>query len=95
MPADTASSSALLASDADLLFEEDLLRNAYSLKYWVRYIDAKHRAPARQRNLIAERALKYLPGSYKIWRPYLADRIAQVKHLPPDDPAIEAVNRTF
>ena len=95
MPADAASSSALLASDADLLFEEDLLRNAYSLKYWVRYIDAKHRAPARQRNLIAERALKYLPGSYKIWRPYLADRIAQVKHLPPDDPAIESVNRTF
>ena len=43
--------------EGDLLFEEDVLRNSYSLKYWVRYIDAKQRAPARQRNMIAERAL--------------------------------------
>ena len=79
--------------EGDLLFEEDVLRNSYSLKYWVRYIDAKQRAPARQRNMIAERALKYLPGSYKIWRPYLADRRKQVKNMAPDHPAIEAVNR--
>ena len=97
MPADSgaAASSGLIASEADLLYEEDILRNAYSLKYWVRYIQAKQRAPARERNMITERALKYLPGSYKIWRPYLNDRRAQVKHLPPDDPAIEAVNRTY
>jgi pre-mRNA-splicing factor SYF1 len=83
------------ASEEDLLYEEDILRNAYSLRYWTRYIDAKKRAPARQRNLVAERALKYLPGSYKIWRPYLNDRREQVKNRPPDDPAIEAVNRTY
>ena len=39
----------LIASSEDLLYEEDLLRNAYSLKYWVRYLAAKRAAPARQR----------------------------------------------
>ena len=95
MPAEESSAIELVASEADLLYEEDILRNAYSLKYWVRYLEAKQRAPARQRNLIAERALKYLPGSYKIWRKYLTDRCKQVRNLPPDDPAVEAVNRVF
>ena len=56
-----------LEDDTDLLYEEDILRNGYSLKYWWRYMEAKQRAPAKQRNMIAERALKYLPGSYKVW----------------------------
>lgn len=90
-----AAAEALVASEADLLYEEDLLRNAYSLRYWLRYIEAKKAAPARQRNLIAERALKYLPGAYKIWRPYLNDRRAQVKNCQPGDAAIEAVNRAY
>ena len=30
----------------DLLYEEDIMRNAYSLKYWWRYIEAKRRARA-------------------------------------------------
>lgn len=94
MPADDGAPEALL-SEADLLYEEDLLRNAYSLKYWTRYITAKRAAPAKQRNLVAERALKYLPGSYKLWRQYLNDRCAQVKNRKPGDAAIESVNRIF
>ena len=73
---------------ADLLFEEDILRNAYSLKYWWRYLEAKSRAPPRQRNQISERALKYLPGSYKLWHAYLADRRDQVKLRRPGDAAV-------
>ena len=43
-----SSSEPLLELDAtDILYEEDILRNAYSLKYWVRYIEAKKAAPAR------------------------------------------------
>ena len=79
----------------DLLFEEDILRNAYSLKYWWRYMEAKKGSPARQRNLIAERALKYLPGSYKLWRAYLSDRREQVRHRRPGDAGIESVARTY
>ena len=84
-----------LLADTDLLYEEDILRNAYSLKYWWRYLDAKKRAPPKQRNMIAERALKYLPGSYKVWKMYLKDRRDQVKHRRPDDPAIENLNHTY
>ena len=87
------SSGAFEVQEGDLLFEEDILRNGYSLKYWTRYIDAKSRAPARQRNMIAERALKFLPGSYKIWRKYLTDRREQVRHRKPGDPAIDAAVR--
>jgi hypothetical protein len=73
--------------DGDLLYEEDILRNAYSLKYWWRYMEAKKRSPARQRNVVAERALKYLPGCYKIWRAYLNDRREQCRAKPPGHPA--------
>ena len=91
-----SSSEPLLELDAtDILYEEDILRNAYSLKYWVRYIEAKKAAPARQRNVLAERALKYLPGSYKLWRAYLKDRVAQIKLAKPGDAVIEAVRSTF
>lgn len=86
---------AVVESETDLLYEEDILRNAYSLKYWWRYMDAKRGAPARQRNMIAERALKYLPGSYKLWRAYLNDRREQVKFRKPGDPAIENLTRTY
>lgn len=81
------------STETDLLYEEDILRNAYSLKYWTRYIEAKVRAPAQQRNVIAERALKYLPGSYKIWYQYLADRRAQVRNQTPGNAAVESVTR--
>jgi len=84
-----------LEDDTDLLYEEDILRNGYSLKYWWRYMEAKQRAPAKQRNMIAERALKYLPGSYKVWHNYLKDRRQQVLHRRPEDPAIENLNRTY
>ncbi|EOD22885.1 hypothetical protein EMIHUDRAFT_40952, partial [Emiliania huxleyi CCMP1516] len=81
--------------ESDLLFEEDILRNAYSLKYWWRYMEAKKRSPARQRNLIAERALKYLPGCYKIWHAYLADRRAQCKAKEPGHPAHARLNAVY
>ena len=84
-----------VAEDTDLLYEEDILRNAYSLKYWWRYMDAKQRASPKQRNMIAERALKYLPGSYKIWHAYLKDRKRQVRGRAPDDPRIERLNRAY
>lgn len=61
----------LMPSQEDLLYEEELLRNPYSLKMWVRYIQARQDAPAKRRYLLYERALKSLPGSYKVcWSEY-------------------------
>jgi pre-mRNA-splicing factor SYF1 len=56
----------LMPSDEDLLYEEELLRNPYSIKMWLRYLEAKTDAPAKRRYLLFERALKALPGSYKV-----------------------------
>ena len=58
----------LMPSGEDLLYEEELLRNPYSLKWWWRYIQAKTNAAARKRYLLYERAVKALPGSYKVSR---------------------------
>lgn len=46
----------------DLPFEEEILRNPYSVKSWLRYLEYKKQAPRSTVNLIYERALKELPG---------------------------------
>jgi hypothetical protein len=56
----------LLPDEQDLPYEEELLRNPYSVKLWMRYLDAKKGAPSNKRYIIYERALKALPGSYKV-----------------------------
>lgn len=60
----------LLPKGEDLLYEEELLRNPFSLKMWWRYIQARSDASAKRRYLLYERALRALPGSYKVgaWR---------------------------
>ena len=55
-----------MPTDEDLLYEEELLRNPYSLKMWLRYISARSDAAPKKRYLLYERALKVLPGSYKV-----------------------------
>ncbi len=47
--------------------QEELLQNPYSMKLWIRYLQIKAEAPFGQRKLLFERALKALPGSYKLW----------------------------
>lgn len=57
----------LLPDEGDLLWEEELLRNPYALKMWIRYLEARKDASPRKRYLLYERALNALPGSYKVW----------------------------
>jgi pre-mRNA-splicing factor SYF1 len=54
------------AQEEDLLYEEELLRNPYTLKLWWRYVEARKGADSRRRYLLYERAVKCLPGSYKV-----------------------------
>jgi hypothetical protein len=67
---------------SDLPFEEELLRNPHSLKSWLRYIESREDAPAKQMNILYERALRELPGSYKLWYKYLTVKREQVKERP-------------
>ncbi|XP_019864746.1 pre-mRNA-splicing factor syf1 homolog [Aethina tumida] len=82
-------------TDEDLPYEEEILRNPYSVKHWLRYIDHKKKAPKHGVNIIYERALKELPGSYKLWYNYLKTRRRQVKQRCITDPLYEEVNNAF
>jgi hypothetical protein len=55
-----------MPTDEDLLYEEELLRNPYNLKMWLRYLDARKDASPKKRYLLYERGLRALPGSYKV-----------------------------
>ncbi|KAJ2122168.1 pre-mRNA-splicing factor syf1 [Coemansia sp. RSA 720] len=70
-------------SESDLAFEEEVLRNPYKLKGWLRYLDHKRDSPVRTVSVIYERALRSLPGSYKLWHMYLGHRTGQLRGKNP------------
>lgn len=76
-------------------YEEEILRNPYSVKHWLRYIDYKKKAPKHGVNIIYERAIKQLPGSYKLWYNYLRTRRKQIRGHCIIDPIYEEVNNAF
>lgn len=85
----------IVFNEEDLPYEEEILRNPFSVKHWLRYIEHKKEAPKTVINLIYERALKELPGSYKLWYHYLKLRRQQVKGRCVTDPGFEDVNNAF
>lgn len=88
-------SSLYTVSLEDLPHEEDVLHSPYSLKAWLRYLDFKTGAPFGARKLLYERALKQLPGSYKLWFNYLIERKKHVKGQCIASKAYKAVNNAF
>lgn len=62
---------------------QEIARNPYSLKAWLRYLEAKTQARPVKRYLLYERALKFLPGSYKLWHAYLQERRRAVEGKVP------------
>lgn len=83
----------IVFEEEDLPYEEEILRNPYSVKCWVRYIEHKKQSP--KVNLIYERALKELPGSYKLWYNYLCLRRKQIKGRCITDPSYEDLNNAY
>ncbi|XP_032529700.1 pre-mRNA-splicing factor syf1 homolog [Danaus plexippus] len=82
-------------SEEDLPYEEEILRNPFSVRHWLRYIEHKKAAPKYEINIIYERALKELPGSFKLWYNYLKLRRKQIRGRCITDPAYEDVNNCF
>jgi len=82
-------------SDEDFVYEEECLRNPHSVQTWLRYLEHKQDTTFEELNMIYEvesisifqffsfgnlqRALKQLPGSYKLWYKYLRERRRQCK----------------
>ncbi|CAJ2648726.1 unnamed protein product [Trifolium pratense] len=87
--------SELYPSENDLVYEEELLRNTFNLKLWWRYLIARSDSPFKKRFVIYERALKALPGSYKLWYAYLRERLEIVRSLPVTHSMFETLNNTF
>eukprot|EP00249_Psilotum_nudum_P021080 c27963_g1_i1 orf=1135-4002(-) len=85
----------LYPAEEDLLYEEEILRNPFTLKLWWRYILARRDAPFKKRAILYERAIKALPGSYKLWYAYLRERIEVVRDLSISHSQYEALNNTF
>ncbi|GFQ99306.1 pre-mRNA-splicing factor SYF1 [Trichonephila clavata] len=85
----------VVVEDEDIPYEEEILRNPYSVKHWLRYIEFKKEAPKHVINLLYERALRELPGSYIIWHKYLKLRRTQVRGKCVIDPVYEDVNSAF
>ncbi|KAH7983955.1 hypothetical protein HPB52_015750 [Rhipicephalus sanguineus] len=85
----------IVFEEDDLPYEEEIIRNPFSVKHWIRYIDYKKDQPKHVINLICERALRELPGSYKLWYNYLKLRRQQVRDLCITDPEYEDVNSAF
>lgn len=90
-----AISKDLYPSEEDLVYEEEILRNPFSLKLWWRYLIAKAESPFKKRFIIYERAIKALPGSYKLWYAYLRERLDIVRNLPVTHPQYDSLNNTF
>lgn len=72
----------LVIRDDEVAFEEELVRSPYALRTWLDYVASKKGAPAKARFQLYERALKNLPGSYKLWRAYIAERTSHVSLTP-------------
>ncbi|XP_055817836.1 uncharacterized protein LOC129886951 [Solanum dulcamara] len=85
----------LYPSEEDLPYEEEILRNPFSLKQWWRYLVARADSPFTKRRVLYERALQALPGSYKIWHAYLRERLELVRNLPINHSLYQALNNTF
>ncbi|CAD5235659.1 unnamed protein product [Bursaphelenchus xylophilus] len=85
----TQSMKSLVFEDEDLPYEEDILRNEFSLRSWQRYIDhkIKTKAPSKQVRIIYERALKIFNRSYKLWYNYLKYRRRIIQQKSPTDVA--------
>uniref|UniRef100_A0A0K2TS77 Uncharacterized protein n=2 Tax=Lepeophtheirus salmonis TaxID=72036 RepID=A0A0K2TS77_LEPSM len=84
---------AVVLEEEDLPFEEDILRNPSSIRPWLRYIE--HKKSTSRVNLIFERALKELPGSYKLWYAYLTLRQKHTIKRVPTDPQYEVLNNAY
>nr|XP_051204028.1 uncharacterized protein LOC127317512 [Lolium perenne] len=83
------------ASADDVPYEEDVLRDPFRLSGWLHYLSSLRAAPTAKRSAIYERALRALPGSYKLWHAYLTELADAARALPVTHRAHADVNAAF
>uniref|UniRef100_A0ACD5ZQW5 Uncharacterized protein n=1 Tax=Avena sativa TaxID=4498 RepID=A0ACD5ZQW5_AVESA len=65
------------------------------LSGWLRYLSARRTAPPAKRATIFERALRALPGSYKLWHAYLTELADAARAQPVTHRAHAELNAAF
>lgn len=77
-----------------LQFEDDIRRNPYNLKAWIRYTEYLTNSAPTKRYIVYERSLKFLPRSYKLWNSYLLDRLNSISDTckPNDQKYFKLIN---
>jgi hypothetical protein len=77
-------------------YEEEIARNPYYLKGWLKYLEYKSNSSSTtDRYVIYERALKYLPRSYKLWYNYLSLRRKKLQYVSITDKRFQILRSTF
>eukprot|EP01080_Neovahlkampfia_damariscottae_P004265 gene4265-7601_t len=87
-----------IQTDEDYTYEDDVQKNPIQLQSWLRYIEAKLGNPETNPNvlnLLYERALESLPGSYKLWNQYLQMRIRQADDFDLNNSVWKLTNECF
>jgi len=75
--------------------ENELTNNPYRLKSWTNYLTFLESSNPYQRFKVYERALKYLPRSYKLWHGYLGERTKLLRNYPLTDKAYDNLISTY
>ncbi|THD26152.1 Pre mRNA splicing factor SYF1 [Fasciola hepatica] len=82
----------IMIEEQDRPYEEDIIRNPHNVKSWLRYIEMKSKSPPKVLYMLYERALKQLPGSYKLWYRYLRLRRIHARRMCPGSLMHEETN---
>ena len=85
----------ILINRHNLQYEDELSRNPYHLKAWLKYLEYQRNAPVTDRYMLYERALKFLPRSYKLWFAYLNLRTSRLECTAVDDQRYSILANTF
>lgn len=87
--------SAVSTLSQDKYYEDEVARNPFHLKAWTSYLHWKREAVPATRFFIYERALKYLPRSYKLWFAYLTERRKYLRTKSTNDRGYDTLINAF
>jgi pre-mRNA-splicing factor SYF1 len=79
----------------DIPYEEDILRNPFQVKNWMRYLLHKQTGSYKAQCYLYERAVKEVPRSYKLWIKYLEFRMNHDLQLYILDKEYDDTNNCF
>ncbi|KAI8916147.1 hypothetical protein EDD86DRAFT_197777 [Gorgonomyces haynaldii] len=81
--------------EEDILYEEECLRNQYSVKTWLRYLEHKKSDTTQTRIEILQRAVQALPGSYKLYKMLLELRMSVLLIGKEDENGMKELNPEY